>query len=59
MRSLEFRGYLSTAQCGLRVGRDVVGACRQLVNTITSTSRHREHVQAVTLDLYATYDTIW
>ena len=44
VRSLESRGCLSTAQCGFRVGRDVVGACRQLADAVTSVFRRREQV---------------
>ena len=59
VRSLESRGCLSTAQCGFCAGRDVVGACRQLADAVTSAFRRREQVQAVALDLQAAYDTVW
>ena len=59
MRSLESRGCLSTAQCGFRARRDVVGACRQLADAVTLAFRHRQQVQAVALDLQAAYDTVW
>ena len=59
VRSLESRGCLSAAQCGFRAGKDVVGACRQLADAVTSAFRRREQVQAVALDLQAAYDTVW
>ena len=37
----------------------MVGACRQLVDTVTLAFHHREQVQVVELDLQAAYNIVW
>ena len=50
---------MSPHQFGFRAGREVLGACYTLADDVVEALRHRQQVQAVTLDVQAAYDTVW
>ena len=59
MHRLEQWHALAPYQFGFRSGRKVVDACSRLAEDIVAAFRHKEVVQAVTLNIQSAYDTVW
>ena len=56
---VERRQALSQDQACFRLGQHAQGACWRLVEAISSAFRAKDQVQAVALDIQATYDSVW